>query len=158
MIAKKGILMVVLLFSLGLIHLSAASPSSGAELKVQAVGNAQKAAAGNTEQAAVVVVVTEQGMPVSTLEREHFQVRQVVRPGLDDPIPLTLIFCPPIAAFQPLGEGAYLFRILTENCVWASGDYTFQFRVTRDDQQGQALATIHIPGKPEGGIPGQPPR
>ncbi len=145
MIAKKHVFMVVLLFDLGLIHVSPALPSDGAEFKVQAVGNAQKAAPGNSELAAVVVAVTDRGMPLSTLEREHFQVRQVVRPGLDDPLPLSLIFCPPVASFQPLDEGAYLFRILTENCVWAAGDYTFQFRVKREDQHGQALATIEVP-------------
>ena len=145
MIAKKCALTLVLLFDLGLVGLSAASPAYGAEFKVQAVGDAQKAAAGNTEQAAVVVAVTEQGIPVSTLEREHFQVRQVLRPRLDDPIPLTLIFCPPLASFHALGDGVYLFRIITENCVWASGDYTFQVRVTRDDQHGQGLATARVP-------------
>ena len=156
MIAKKGLFMVVLLFALGLVLLSAASPSYAVELNVQAVGDAQKAAAGNSEQAALVVAVTEGGNPVTALQREQFHIRQLSRPRLDDPI--ILILCEPVVAFQELGEGAYLIRILTENCFWASGDYTFQARVIGDDRQGQALAKIHIPVGPKGATPGQPPR
>jgi hypothetical protein len=93
----------------------------------------------------VLVAVTDQGVPVADLQRDDFEIRQVVRPSLGDPQPLILIFCPPVSSFLPLRNGAYLFRIITENCRWASGDYTFQCRVTRDDQHGQALATIHVP-------------
>ncbi|MBN4080215.1 hypothetical protein JYT31_00985 [Beggiatoa alba] len=125
--------------------------SFAGELKVQAVGNAQKAAPGNYQPASLLITVTKSGMPIDGLVQNNFTIRPLIRPNMDDL--RILIVCDYYPKFSALGDGAYLFRPVSDNgCGWSAGDYNFQILVRHGSEgkrvsitdQGQALATVSV--------------
>jgi hypothetical protein len=126
-----------------LVEVGEVGTSSGA-LLVQVEAGQGHAAPGNTEQADVLVVVTDStGAPVVGPTVEDFSIINHFS------LPTQACgFSNNIAFFNDVGTGAYQIRVgLAESipgCAWVAGDYLAQVIVSAGARAGQGTATLTV--------------
>ena len=110
-------------------------------LLVQCVAGQGFAAAGNTQPADFLIVVTDPatGAAVTTLVKKNFQiVNHFSLPGA------ACGFTNNITAFNNVLNGAYHIQVKPKGCKWVKGDYLVQIMVNAPGVTGQTVAMLSI--------------
>lgn len=116
-------------------------PQRSFPLTVSVQSSQGSAAAGNTQPANLLVIVTCSGWPVTELTLDHFTLMEHFEvPGQQAP------FSNNICSFRNAGTGAYLLQMKPINGVpWSSGHHLGQLLVSNfEDQQGQSAFKLII--------------